>query len=77
MITFGDSWPRRVLSTSGRGADCVQRVRRGAPTRNVSLRAQVLCSERHWNEALELVQPPSVCHPQVLRHLAVHLGTCS
>lgn len=43
------------------------------PLRNVSLRAQVLCSEGRWTEAVELVQPPAVCDARVLRYIALHL----
>jgi hypothetical protein len=42
--------------------------------RDVSLRAEVLCSERRWAEALELVQPPSYCRDGVLTYLARRLG---
>jgi len=45
----------------------------GAGTRAVSLRAQVLCSERLWAEACALVQPPAVCHHGVLRQIALQL----
>ena len=44
-----------------------------APQRNVSLRAAVLCSEQRWAEACDLVQPPAVCDPRVLRDIALHL----
>lgn len=40
---------------------------------DVSLRAQILCSERQWVQACALVQPPAVCNPNVLRHIALHL----
>lgn len=43
------------------------------PQRDVSLRAAVLCSERRWAEACALAQPPAVCHPAVLRDIALHL----
>ena len=43
------------------------------PERDVSLRAAVLCSELRWREACALVQPPAVCHPGVLRDIALHL----
>jgi hypothetical protein len=50
-------------------------LEREAPAlRNVSLRAQVLVSERRVDEALKLVQPPAVCHPDVLRQIALDLG---
>jgi hypothetical protein len=42
--------------------------------RDVSLRAEILCSERKWNEALGLVQPPAVCNAHTLRKIALHLG---
>lgn len=41
--------------------------------RNVSLRAAILCSERRWDDACALVQPPAVCDPGVLRQIALHL----
>ena len=44
-----------------------------ARARDVSLRAQILCSERQWDHACLLVQPPAVCNPSVLRHIALHL----
>ncbi len=44
------------------------------PRRNVSLRAAVLCSEKRWAESCELVQPPAVCDPRVLRDIALHLS---
>lgn len=49
-----------------------------AQVRDVSLRAQILCSERDWDEALALVQLPAVCHPNVLRSIALNLdaGHC-
>ena len=53
-------------------------MRRGighAPARDVTLRAQILCSERAWEQACALVQPPAVCFPNVLRHIALNLGT--
>ena len=43
------------------------------PARDVSLRAQILCSERAWGEACALVQPPAVCNPNVLRRIALNL----
>jgi tetratricopeptide (TPR) repeat protein len=52
-----------------------RRVREaGSGQRDVSLRAEVLCSEGRWEEALRLVQPPAYCHDRVLGHLAGHLG---
>jgi hypothetical protein len=44
-----------------------------AQARDVSLRAQILCSERQWDRACLLVQPPAVCNPSVLRHIGLHL----
>ena len=44
-----------------------------APVRDVSLRAQILCSEQAWDEAYALVQPPAVCNPSVLRFIALKL----
>ena len=41
--------------------------------RDVSLRAEVLCSERRWVEACTLVQPPAVCRDGVLSQIARHL----
>lgn len=43
------------------------------PVRDVSLRAQILCSEQAWDEAYALVQPPAVCNPSVLRFIALKL----
>jgi hypothetical protein len=43
------------------------------PRRDVSLRAAILCSERRWAEACELVQAPTVCDARVLRDIALHL----
>jgi hypothetical protein len=45
-----------------------------APARDVSLRAQILCSEHAWGEACALVQPPAVCNPNVLRYIALNLN---
>lgn len=42
--------------------------------RDVSLRAEVLCSESRWDEALALVRPPAVCRVSVLADLARRLG---
>jgi hypothetical protein len=50
------------------------REREVAALRNVSLRAQVLVEEDRVHEALALVQTPSVCHPLVLRQIALKLG---
>ncbi len=50
------------------------REREIAGRRNVSLRAHVLHAEGRLEEALQLVQPPSVCHPQILREIALGLG---
>jgi hypothetical protein len=44
-----------------------------ARARDVSLRAQILCSERQWDQAGLLVRPPAVCNANVLRHIALHL----
>jgi hypothetical protein len=41
--------------------------------RDVSLRAEVLCSESRWVEACALVQPPAVCRDGVLSQIARHL----
>ena len=41
--------------------------------RDVSLRAEILCSEAHWVAACQLVQSPAVCRPDVLRHIAQRL----
>jgi len=41
--------------------------------RDVSRRAEVLCSERRWIEACALVQAPAVCRDAVLREIAKHL----
>ncbi len=45
----------------------------GKPARNVSLRAEILCAEKKWLDALALVQPPNVCADTVLAHIARHL----
>jgi hypothetical protein len=50
------------------------REREVAALRNVSLRGQVLVEEGRVYEALALVQMPSVCHPLVLRQIALKLG---
>jgi hypothetical protein len=50
------------------------REREVAALRNVSQRAQVLVTEGRVDEALKLVHPPSVCHPLVLRQIALELG---
>jgi hypothetical protein len=49
--------------------------RADAGQRDVSLRAEVLCSERRWDEALALVKPPAFCRDSVLADLARRLGT--
>lgn len=50
-------------------------ARTAVPTgeRDVSLRAEVLCSEGRWGEACALVQPPAVCRDGVLSQIARHL----
>ena len=51
-------------------------IHRGVPptrARDVSLRAQILCSERQWDQARALVQAPAVCNPNALRQIALHL----
>ena len=45
----------------------------GAGQRDVSLRAEVLCSEARWEEALALVQPPAYCRDGVLAYMARRL----
>lgn len=45
----------------------------GAGQRDVSLRAEVLCSEARWEEALALVQPPTYCRDGVLAYMARRL----
>lgn len=40
---------------------------------DVSLRAEILCSEDQWMEAYALVQPPAVCRDAVLERIALHL----
>lgn len=42
----------------------------GAGQRDVSLRAEVLCSEARWEEALALVRPPAYCRDGVLAYMA-------
>ncbi len=42
--------------------------------RDVSLRAEVLCSEGRWHEACALVQPPAMCRDGVLSQIARHLA---
>lgn len=39
----------------------------------VSLRAEILVSEKRWLEACTLVQPPALCEAGVLRKIALHL----
>ncbi len=46
-----------------------------ADARDVSLRAEILCSERRWIEALALVRPPSLCSDTVMHKIAGHLPT--
>jgi len=43
--------------------------------RDVSLRAEILCSEGRWTEASALVQSPAACQDPVLRTIAMHLPT--
>lgn len=45
-----------------------------AGRRDVSLRVEVLCSEKRWDEALALARPPAVCRVSVLADLARRLG---
>jgi hypothetical protein len=45
-----------------------------AGRRDVSLRVEVLCSEKRWDEALALVSPPAYCRDDVLAYLARRLG---
>ena len=45
----------------------------GPGERDVTLRASLLCAEKRWGEALQLVQPPAYCSEQVLEHIALHL----
>ena len=45
-----------------------------AAQKDVSLRAEVLCSENRWVEALALVRPPAFCRDGVLAYLARRLG---
>ncbi len=40
---------------------------------DVSLRAEILCSENRWMEAYALVQPPAVCRDTTLERIALHL----
>ena len=52
-------------------------VPRGAATpsaRDVTLRAQILCSEGLWTQACSLVQPPVQCSGNVLHEIAMHLS---
>lgn len=44
-----------------------------AGPRDVSLRAEILCSESRWHEADALVEPPSQCRDEVLIRIARHL----
>jgi hypothetical protein len=41
---------------------------------DVTLRADVLCIEQRWGDALAIVQPPARCQPGTLRTLARNLG---
>jgi hypothetical protein len=41
---------------------------------DVTLRAQILCSEDRWSEAAQLVQPPESCSLVTLRTIALRLG---
>ena len=40
---------------------------------DVSLRAEILCSEGLWSKACALVQVPALCRDAVLSHIARHL----
>jgi len=51
------------------------RARTGEGGTDVTLRAEVLCMEQRWGEALAIVQPPARCQPSTLCTLARHLGT--
>ena len=42
--------------------------------RDVSLRAEILCAEGHWDEGVLLVQRPAVCSGRILERIALHLG---
>jgi hypothetical protein len=42
---------------------------------DVTLRAQILCSENRWSEAARLVQPPASCSLVTLRTIALRLDT--
>jgi len=50
------------------------RARTGEAGTDVTLRADVLCMEQRWGEALAIVQPPARCQPGTLRTLARNLG---
>ncbi|MGY4828505.1 SWIM zinc finger family protein [Sphaerotilaceae bacterium SBD11-9] len=50
------------------------RARTGEAGTDVTLRAEVLCMEQRWGEALAIVQRPARCQPGTLRTLARHLG---
>ncbi|MFM2059743.1 MAG: hypothetical protein RLY71_4128 [Pseudomonadota bacterium] len=40
---------------------------------DVSLRASILCTERLWEQACALVQPPALCQTEILRNIGEHL----
>lgn len=40
---------------------------------DVSLRAEILCSEDRWMDACALVQPPAFCRDTVVERIALHL----
>jgi tetratricopeptide (TPR) repeat protein len=50
------------------------RARTGEAGTDVTLRADVLCMEERWDEALAIVQPPARCQPGTLLKLARNLG---
>jgi hypothetical protein len=50
------------------------RARTGEAGPDVTLRADVLCMEERWDEALVIVQPPARCQPGTLLKLARNLG---
>lgn len=50
------------------------RRRAGVAGADVTLRAEVLCMEKRWGEALAIVQPPARCEPGTLCTVARHLG---
>ena len=49
-------------------------ARTGEAGIDVTLRADVLCTEQRWGEALAIVQPPARCQPGTLRTLARNIG---